>query len=176
MTEPAQKPGRSRQDYGTPISFIHAVENRFGGPITWDLAAHADNAKCANYYDQRQDSLAQDWTQLRGNLWLNPPFADIEPWARKCKESRVEGRRIFLLTPASVGSLWFAEHVHGHALVLGLCPRLRFEGAKDDYPRDLILSVYSAHMRIGFEVWKWKEDVIEADNRAHQLSLLGRSA
>jgi hypothetical protein len=59
-------------------------------------------------------------------------------------------------------------------LVLGLCPRLWFEDTMAPYPKDLILSVYSEH--IGFEVWKWKEDVIEADNRHHQLSLLGRSA
>src|SRR5512133_3562881 len=98
--EPAQKPGRSRQDYGTPRELIAAVEARFNR-LDMDLAASPSNAKAPMHYSQADDSLAQDWTCLHGNLWLNPPFADLEPWARKCAESAGEGRRIFLLTPAS---------------------------------------------------------------------------
>jgi len=154
MSEPIQKPGRSKQDYGTPWPFIDAVVERFG-PLAWDLAADSDNTKAAQHFDIEQDSLKQNWTALQGNLWLNPPFGDIGPWARKCAETRTgpgEGRRIFLLTPASIGSCWFAEHVHGKALVLGLSPRLSFDG-KNSYPKDLMLSVYGRPP--GFDVWRW---------------------
>lgn len=152
---PAQKPGRSRQDYGTPPEFLRAVEAKFGR-ITHDLAAHAGNAVCVDYYGPEQDSLAQDWHRLQGRLWLNPPFGKVEPWARKCADAVGNWRTILLLTPAAIGTRWFAEHVHGLARVYALRPRLTFVGAHDPYPGDLILSVYDLGLEAGLECWRWK--------------------
>lgn len=57
--------------------------------------------------------------------------------------------------PASIGSNWFAEHVHRRALVLGLNgPRLKFEGSPDPYPKDLMLVCYGESP--GFDVWRWR--------------------
>ncbi len=110
----------SKQDYATPPEFIAAVEKRFG-PVTFDLAAHADNAKHARYFAPNEfvtttgskktgdlvvtrtpnldpnavafDSLDQDWTRLGdGLLWLNPEFGDIGPWAKKCANSTRDRR------------------------------------------------------------------------------------
>jgi phage N-6-adenine-methyltransferase len=156
MTMPAQKPGRSKQDYGTPLAFIKAVEARFG-PIVCDLAASAGNAKAVEYYDEDADSLEQPWsiTFPTGLLWLNPPFADISPWAEKCAlESSKRHGLIAMLTPASIGAVWFAEHVRGKAMVLGLSPRLTFDGASDPYPKDLSLLVFSCGLH-GFDTWRW---------------------
>lgn len=154
---PEQKPGRSKQDYATPRELIDAVEARFR-KLDWDLAASSENRKAAQFFSVADDSLRQDWTKLKGNLWLNPPFADIAPWAAKCEastgEDRGEGRRIFMLAPASVGSNWFADHVFGKACVIALRPRLTFVGAVDPYPKDLILSVFGRPA--GFELWRWK--------------------
>ena len=44
MTMPAQKPGRSKQNYGTPDAFIKAVEDRYG-PLMFDLAAEPSTRK-----------------------------------------------------------------------------------------------------------------------------------
>ncbi len=151
---PAQKPGRSKQDYGTPPEFLRAVEKRFG-TIDFDLAAHADNHVVDAYYGPDVDSLAQDWTQLRGNLWLNPTFSNAGTWAAKCKASTGEGRRILLLTPAAVSTAWFDRAVFGVARVFAIRPRLQFVGAKDPYPGDLILSVYDPDMPPAFCCWRW---------------------
>lgn len=156
MSEPLQKPAKSRQDYATPWDFIYAVERRFG-PLAHDLAAAAETAKATSYFSPETDALdpAREWHTIVGNLWLNPPFADIEPWAAKCKVEAARGARILLLTPASVGSAWFAEHVHRHAMVFGLGPRIKFVGEKDAYPKDLMLSAYG--FGVGFDTWYWKE-------------------
>src|ERR1700730_1794186 len=131
---PAQKPGLSKQDYGTPRVFLDAVERRFG-KLVFDLAATSANSVARRYYGYRADrsftdSLAQEWTKLKGTLWLNPPFAHIEPWAKKCcfSASSLRGPKIFFLVPASVGSEWFARHVFDKALVLFLVGRLSFDG------------------------------------------------
>jgi phage N-6-adenine-methyltransferase len=149
--------GRSRQDYGTPWEFIRAVVDRFG-PLDHDLAASEKNAKASTFYDEASDSISKDWGRAHptGNLWLNPPFAYIEPWANKCEfESNRRHGLIFLLTPASIGTEWFAKYVHRKALVLALSPRLTFEGTDDPYPKDLMLSVYGYGMN-GFDTWRWR--------------------
>lgn len=174
---PDQKPGRSRQDYGTPREFLEAVEARFG-TLAWDLAASTANNVCGILRDRYrtfygpgssagQDALEQDWTELSGTLWLNPEFGDLAPWAKKCADTIAMARadrkrahrhdlRVCLLTPASVGAEWFHEHVHGRALVLGLSPRLTFVGETSPYPKDLSLSVFGAD-RVGFEPWRWMD-------------------
>ena len=154
-TGPSINKGKSKQDYGTPPAFISAVEARFGA-LTFDLACTHENAKAPNgYYHPEHDALTQDWRELRGNLWLNPPFANIEPWAKKCALEGADRKGLlFLLTPASIGTDWFARHVQGNAVVLGLSPRLQFEGTTDPYPKDLMLSVFGYGLT-GFGVWRW---------------------
>ena len=164
--EPAQRPGTSKQDYETQPELLEAVRERFGA-LSFDLACSGpSNAKAPLFFTEAEDSLTRDWTRLpRGNLWLNPPFSRIDPWAAKCRASAHamdarfycrdrEPRRLLLLTPASVGSAWFAAHVHGVALVLALNPRLRFVGASDDYPKDCMLSIFGETP--GFDVWRWE--------------------
>lgn len=165
MGMPQQKPGRSKQDYGTPPDFIQAVERRFGA-LAVDLAARQDNKKAPRCVTPEDDSLSVNWGIIFGrlNCWLNPPFADIEPWAAKCAHHAPmfaeRGGRILFLVPASVGANWYADHVHNKALVLGLQGRLCFDG-KDPYPKDCILAVFGRgepgfENRVGFDVWRWR--------------------
>jgi hypothetical protein len=180
MTMPEQKPGRSFQAYQTPKIFLDAVKKRFGIELfDWDLAATADNAVdgCGSREDTKgfdvaryfgptrmgpafRDSLTQDWTKLKGSLWLNPPYADIAPWAEKCaasawyeSEKAYPTRRIFLLVPAAVGSNWFQRHVFNKSLVLLLNPRISFDG-KAGFPKDLILACYG--LKPSVEPWRWQ--------------------
>lgn len=160
MSMPVQRPGRSRQDFGTPWPFIRAVEARFGR-IEWDLAAHHENSKCGEFFygpgsKHGVDSLVVSWAARHptGTLWLNPEFANIEPWAEKCSNEAVRRQGLIaMLTPASVGSEWFAEHVHRKAFVLGIRPRLSFDG-NAPYPKDLMLAVFG-HGLSGFDTWRW---------------------
>jgi phage N-6-adenine-methyltransferase len=156
---PAQKPGLSKQDYATPKIFIDAVKRRFGiHEFAYDLAASRENTKAKHFFCEEEDSLKQDWRKIRGDAWLNPPYAHIAPWAEKCAASagfkydsgRV--RQIYFLVPAAVGSNWFAQHVDGKALVLLLNGRISFDG-KAPYPKDCILAVFGP--KPGYEVWSW---------------------
>lgn len=167
---PAQKPGKSRQDYATPRAFLDAIKEKFSVKAwAWDLAANKSNEVTgANLYfgpdrsEHFRDSLAQDWTKFAGDLWLNPPFADIAPWAEKCAASASWakigvvpcGRRIFFLVPAAVGSNWFANYVDGKALVVFPSPRLSFDG-KNSYPKDVLLALYGE--KPGYACWRWKK-------------------
>ena len=167
----------TKQDYGTPRVFLDAVEARFGA-LTFDLATDGTNAKAPRFFTEEENALSKNWAlELEpGNWWLNPPFNDIATWAAKCTieieacgkfAAHLQGdTKIFFLTPASIGSNWFADHVHGRAVVLGLSPRMTFDGTPpnkktgkiDPYPKDLMLSIFSArHFPIaGLDCWRWK--------------------
>ena len=160
-TGPSIARGKSEQDVGTPRVFLDAVEKRFG-KIAFDLAAIEKNAVCRGYYGpdrsvpELRDSLAQEWGEHDGTLWLNPPFSNIAPWAEKCaKECADRQAWTLLLVPASVGSNWFAEHVADRALVLFLTGRITFVGSTQPYPKDLLLACYGFQAR-GFSTWKWR--------------------
>lgn len=146
----------SRQDYSTPIEFIIAVQNRWGR-LEWDLAATQANAVAPLFISKEEDSLGPFVWPAAKRSWLNPPFKRITPWAAKCAATRERvwefGGRLFFLVPAAIGSNWFAEHVHTKALVLGLRPRLSFDGVAS-FPKDLMLCIYGE--RPGFDLWRWK--------------------
>jgi hypothetical protein len=171
---PAQKPGRSKQDFGTPPEFIAAVKLRFKiKEFYYDLAADETNTKGRYHFCKEEDSLAQDWTKHDDKqLWLNPEFGDIARYAQKCAvfasataqpnnptKARAAGMRfggaIYFLTPASVGTHWFVDHVWGVARVIALQGRLSFDG-KNPYPKECMLSVFG--LSPGFEVWDWRKE------------------
>jgi len=162
MTMPLQKPGKSKQDYGTPRDLIAAVEWRWG-KLHVDLAARADNTKCELFISPERDSLSVPWCDFSKEplwgghplCWLNPPFEDLGAWAKKCKEESAKGARIVMLTPASIGAEWFADYCEHHAKVVALRPRITFEGCKDSYPKDCMLTLWGMGPP-SFETWRYK--------------------
>lgn len=161
----------SQQVVGTPWQFIHALEKRWG-KISVDLAAAAENSKGQIFISKERDSFTVDWHKLSGNLWLNPEFGNIAPWARKCADEKARGAKIFFLVPASIDSNWWSEYVHGQACVLPLHPRLKFEGHEDLYPKTLALCVYGIEP-VGYPGrWVWKESTRNNVQHKSQLQML----
>lgn len=148
MSGAAYNTGKSKQDYETPADFIKAAEARFGS-LTLDLAATAANMKAPAFL---ADAFAADWPTDK-LCWLDPPFAHIEPWAKKCHES---GSHVLFLVPASTGAKWFIDYVYMKALVLFLHPRIPFDitRPKWGFPKDCILAVFGE--KPGFQTWRWK--------------------
>lgn len=159
---PPQRPHRSVQSVGTPREFLDAVERRFG-KIALDVAADASNAVCNDWLGpggHAEDALTAQsgaW-QMFGWSWLNPPFANIGPWAERCvhESEPVIGARVLLLVPASVGSAWFNRYIRPHAYVLELAPRIKFVGHDAGFPKDLLLCVFTPERLIGRAFWRWK--------------------
>jgi phage N-6-adenine-methyltransferase len=184
MSQPEQKPGRSKQNYATPRNFIEPVKARLAiSEFQFDFAAEAENTKAPNYWTKEDNSLAKsgvEWAaQVSGGWgWLNPEFSDIDPWAARCVETKAAGGHVALLVPAGVGANWFRDHVDGHAHVLFLNGRLCFiedwattidpatlkpgKGpprcftSEPLYPKDCILCLYSPEIAPGYRVWSWK--------------------
>lgn len=148
----------SVQEVETPWEFVRACEARWG-PICTDLAATLENRKGPRHIDQKMDSLKADWRDWQfpdGICWLNPPFADIAPWAQKCAMESRRGVKILFLVPASIDSNWWDYSVHGIATVYPIAPRIKFVGSKDVYPKPLALCVYGIGEPGYPGRWRWK--------------------
>lgn len=171
---PTIQRGTSSGEHGTPWAFIQAVNSKFG-PIAFDLAATLLNSKAQHagmYFDENSDSLTRNWHKIDGLLWLNPPFANIAPWAEKCRAEMKLGAEILLLVPASVGANWYWEHVHGIAEEYSV-GRMTFEGSSDPYPKDLLLAHYRpglGHHPKPMERWKWQLWTREAAAKHAEVS------
>jgi len=162
-TMPDQKPGKSRQNYGTPSNFLLATLGLLGASdFAWDLAADEFNTVTANgWFDEKTNSLVQDWaakSAKRGWLWLNPPFTDIYPWARKAYEESLRGANVAMLVPLSTAE-WWQDWVDNKAFVLLLAGRLTFVGETAAYPKDCALILYTRPQLTGYKLWKWKDDL-----------------
>lgn len=155
-TGPTINRGKGNNSAATPWKFIRPVDEKFG-PLEWDLAASIGNEKAKFFLTEADNSLAYNWHMLwtpdeekrKALCWLNPPFANITPWARKCAEECQLGARILLLVPASVGANWYWDWVVPHADVYSV-GRMVFDDCYDKagklittvYPKDLILCEY----------------------------------
>lgn len=160
VTGPTIKRGKSDQGVSTPWAFVHAVEQKFWKPIAFDLAATLSNSKAefaGMHFSPADDSLTKHWHLLQGLLWLNPPYSDITPWARKCAEEMKKGAEILLLAPMG-GQNWYWDWVEPYAQVYSV-GRITFDGSKDPYPKDLVLCHYKpglGHAPERMQRWKWR--------------------
>lgn len=118
----------SKQDYQTPADFKAAVEGRFG-PIVFDLAAHAGNALCSEYYAPRYffENLRLPAAEFKGNTKL----LDMEALGWLCKKhDRQKGeyhlvRRTLNVDPKAfkldaLTQDWYAD-LNGRAERKGIC-------------------------------------------------------
>ncbi len=163
MSMPKQKPGRSKQDYGTPPELLRAIKSRLHiTDFSIDLAASKENAITQVYLTEADDALRPDmtWNHRDGQwAWLNPPFANLYDWTAKAVSESAIGAHVVMLTPASVGSDWWKECVEPFAYVAFLNGRLTFVGCEDPYPKDCALLFYTPWGFKGNEVWNWRADV-----------------
>jgi len=181
---PAQKPGRSKQNYGTPQDFLTAITRRLKiKSFTFDFACDRQNEKALHGWTEQDNSLSKpdrQWSAVcprPGWGWLNPPYSNITPWAAKALGSLAQ---IAFLVPASVGSNWYRDFIHGQHGVqtLFLNGRLcfiedwqhtinpatlkpgkgpaRFYTSEPLYPKDCICVLFGTGEPYRADVWTWK--------------------
>jgi hypothetical protein len=158
----------SNQERGTPPEFISAVERRFG-KLGWDLAAIRENRVTKFYFGPDspygKDALKEDWSIMTGNLWLNPPFKLIAPWAEKLRRECTHRLGFtFLLTPSSTGANWMQQDVIPYSVVNDLLDRITFVGETISFPKDLTLSVFGFGL-VGRMAWHWDNSKTKAYDR-----------
>jgi site-specific DNA-methyltransferase (adenine-specific) len=139
--------------YHTPDDFLSVVKAEFN--IVFDLASTDENCVVPDHFTVEDNALIQPWNAVGWN-WLNPPYDNIAPWAKKCYEEMQRGAATLFLVPASVGSNWFRDWVYGKAEVRFLNGRLTFKGHPTCYPKDLMLAIYEQGRPVKHCPWNWR--------------------
>ena len=126
-----------RQTYETPEDLFRPLADEFR--FTLDVAADAGNAKCAEFFDEAANGLAQYW---RGVCWCNPPYREQSKWVKKAfAEARAGRATTVLLVPARTNTGWWHDYcMKGE--VRFLRGRPRFAGCKHGLPQPLALVVF----------------------------------
>jgi site-specific DNA-methyltransferase (adenine-specific) len=107
----------------TPPDVFESLNREFG--FTLDPCCVEQTAKCARFYTEKDDGLAQDWGRER--VFMNPPYGrEIYAWTKKARESAVKGALVVGLLPASCDLAWWHDDVVGHAEVRYVRGRIRF--------------------------------------------------
>ncbi len=113
------KPGRSKDDWGTPQAFFDQLDRIFR--FSLDVCAEARNTKCRDYYSRIEDGLKHSW---RGHTcWMNPPYSggQIGVWLEKARLEVALGDCVVVaLVPASTDTNWYRDNItyEPYALVL----------------------------------------------------------
>lgn len=72
-------------EWATPQDFFNQLDREFH--FTLDPCSTKENAKCAKFYTQEEDGLAQSWDNE--NVFCNPPYGrEIKKWVKKASEAR----------------------------------------------------------------------------------------
>lgn len=112
-----------RDDWETPPELFARLDREFR--FTLDAAANDTNAKCARYFTERENGLAQDWGTNR--VWLNPPYGRlISLWMEKALRANRCGTTVICLVPARTDTAWWHDYAEKAAERRFLRGRVRF--------------------------------------------------
>lgn len=111
-------------EWATPDLLFQKYNEKFN--FTLDAAATAENAKCAKFYTEAENGLAQDWSGE--TVWLNPPYGrQIGKWIRKAYEESLKGVTVVCLIPARTDTSYWHDFIFkGKAEIEYLRGRVKF--------------------------------------------------
>lgn len=117
-------------DWETPPAVFEPLDAEFH--FTLDVCATAENAKCARYFTEEEDGLAQDWD---GVCWMNPPYGTaIAKWMKKAYEESRKGAAVVCLVPSRTDTRWWHEYAMQADEIRYIRGRIKFIGAENGAP------------------------------------------
>lgn len=117
-------------NWATPQDFFDKLHKQFRFEL--DVCASETNAKCENFFTEKDDGLSQDWI---GSCWMNPPYGrEIGAWMKKGYESSLEhGSTVVCLVPARTDTKWWHDYsMKGE--IFFVPGRLKFGDSKNSAP------------------------------------------
>lgn len=115
--------------WATPQDFFDRLNAVFDFKL--DVCADAKNAKCARYFDEATDGLAQEWS---GVCWMNPPYGrGIGAWMAKAYASARAGATVVCLVPSRTDTRWWHDYA-AKGEIYFLPGRLKFGNAAHAAP------------------------------------------
>ncbi|EAY1180440.1 phage N-6-adenine-methyltransferase [Salmonella enterica] len=122
-SQPAHKLKEVGDQWRTPDLLFWGINAMFG-PLTLDLFADDDNAKCPVWYTAEDNALVQDWVEMLesigGAAFGNPPYSRSQYHEKqeitgmthimdRTMEMREKGGRYVFLIKAATSETWWPE-------------------------------------------------------------------
>lgn len=116
-------------EWATPQDFFDKLNEEFN--FTLDPCATDTNHKCAKFYTEQDDGLAQSWDNQI--VFCNPPYGrEIGKWVKKA--SQATGGAVVMLIPARTDTRYFHEYIYHKSEIRFLKGRLKFGGSTNSAP------------------------------------------
>ena len=126
----------------TPQEFFDDLNREFRFGL--DVCATPENAKCKNYFTQKQDGLSQHWGGY-GTIWCNPPYGrEIGKWVQKAFNEAQNGTTTVMLLPARTDTKWFHNFIYGQADIRFIKGRLKFGGQNNPAPFPSMVVIFKS--------------------------------
>jgi phage N-6-adenine-methyltransferase len=119
--------GNKLDDWETPKELFEKLDSIF--EFSFDLAASEKNKKTKKFFSVKEDSLSQDWNDIFGTAFLNPPFSKAKSFFKKASESK--NPIVAIYKSANVESQTWQDFIFPHAQVFFLRGRVNFEGKEN---------------------------------------------
>ena len=139
-------------EWSTPQDVYDRLHAEFNFEI--DLAATAENTKCASFCSLETDALSEtcDWSEFYYRGWLNPPYSKTlcRKFIAKAAAQRRKGFLTVMLLPVRTDTKAFHEHIYdidtwqprkGIEIRL-LAGRLRFSNSKTPAPFPSMIVIF----------------------------------
>lgn len=113
----------SNKEWGTPLKYVNAVKQVFGGGISFDPCSNeysivgADREVSLPY----EDGLVVDWNYP--TIFVNPPYGydcerhtSIIDWVKRCAYAyEIYGSEVIALIPVATNTRYWKQYIFGHA-------------------------------------------------------------
>lgn len=127
-------------EWATPQDFFDQLNQEFH--FTLDPCATHESAKCARYFTEEDNGLAQDWA---GEVvFMNPPYGRVlGQWVKKAFEESVKGATVVCLLPARTDTRWFHDYIYHRAEIRFVKGRLKFGDSKNSAPFPSMVVIFN---------------------------------
>lgn len=128
----------------TPQAFFDELDKEFHFQL--DVCATPENAKCKNFFTEKDDGLKQNWGG-QGTIWCNPPYGrEVVKWVRKAYETSQQGETVVMLLFVRTDTKWFHDYVKDKAEIRFIKGRLKFGNSKNSAPFPSMVVIYNGRL------------------------------
>lgn len=131
-------------NWATPQDLFDKLNSEFH--FTLDPCADSKNHKCATYYTERENGLAQCWGGQ--TVFCNPPYGRaIKHWVKKCSEESLKpNTTVVMLIPARTDTSYFHDYIYQkpNVEIRFIRGRLKFGDGKNSAPFPSMVVIFKS--------------------------------
>lgn len=133
---------KKSDEWATPQDFYDKLNEKY--KFVFDLACSKDHCKTADGFTIEENSLEQDWHDINGWLWLNPPYSKCKEFVDKAWFEMTLGAKIVMLIPSRTDTKWFHNFIYKKegVEIEFIKGRLKFGDSKNSAPFPSMIVIF----------------------------------